>query len=204
MRLTVARYYTPSGRLIQKPYNKGTEEYEKDLINRYNKGELMSKDSIHFPDSLKFNTLLSHRAVYGGGGIMPDFFIPLDTTGYTDYYRDIIRKGILNKFVLTYVDKNRNEIKTKYSDFESFRKKYDVNTILSELINYAEKEGVKPDKKQIDTSKPLVLKLLKAYIARDIWDSNEFYQIYNQDDKMVLQAVEVFKNWSTMNPLKQK
>jgi len=195
LRLTVARYYTPSGRLIQKPYNKGAEEYEKDLINRYNKGEYVHKDSIHFPDSLKYYTLIDKRVVFGGGGIMPDFFVPLDTSGYSDYYRDIIRKGILNKFVLNYIDQNHNNIKSKYPDFDTYLRTFKVDPILTSLIAYAENEGLKPDIQQINTSKPILSKLLKAYIARDIWDSREFYQIYNQGEDIINKALDIIQNW---------
>jgi carboxyl-terminal processing protease len=195
LRLTIARYYTPSGRLIQKPYNKGTDEYEKDLINRYKKGEYVHEDSIHFPDSLKFYTLIDKRTVYGGGGIMPDFFVPLDTTGYSDYYRDIIRQGIVNKFVLNYIDQNRKSIKSNYPNIGTYVKNFNVEPVLTSLIAYAEKEGVKPDIQQINISKPILSKLLKAYIARDIWDSNEFYEIFNQDESIINKALDVIQNW---------
>ncbi len=195
LRLTVARYYTPSGRLIQKPYNNGTDEYDKDLINRYKKGEYVHEDSIHFPDSLKCHTLIEKRVVYGGGGIMPDFFVPLDTNGYSDYYRDMIRKGILNKFVLNYIDQNRASILSKYPDFNTYVKSFYAEPVLSSLIVYAEKEGLKPDTQQINISKPIISKLLKAYIARDVWDSNEFYQIFNQDDSIINKALDVIQNW---------
>jgi carboxyl-terminal processing protease len=195
LRLTIARYYTPSGRLIQKPYTKGIDEYDKDLINRYKKGEYVHEDSIHFPDSLKFSTLIDKRAVYGGGGIMPDFFVPLDTTGYSDYYRDILRQGILNKFVLNYIDQNRKILKYQYPNIELYVTKFNVDPILSSLIEYADKEGVKPNIQQINVSKPILSKLLKAYIARDIWDSNEFYQIFNQDENIINKALDVIQNW---------
>ena len=195
LRLTIARYYTPSGRLIQKPYDKGTDEYEKDLINRYKKGEYVHQDSIHFPDSLKFYTLMDKRTVYGGGGIMPDFFVPLDTTGYSDYYRDIIRQGIVNKFVLNYIDQNRKIIKSNYPNIDTYVKNFNVEPVLTSLIAYAEKEGVKPNLQQINISKPILSKLLKAYIARDIWDSNEFYEIFNQDESIINKALDVIQNW---------
>jgi len=195
LRLTIARYYTPSGRLIQKPYDKGTDEYEKDLINRYKKGEYVHQDSIHFPDSLKFYTLMDKRTVYGGGGIMPDFFVPLDTTGYSDYYRDIIRQGIVNKFVLNYIDQNRKSIRSNYPNIGTYVKNFDIEPVLTSLIAYAEKEGVKPNLQQINISKPILSKLLKAYIARDIWDSNEFYEIFNQDESIINKALDVIQNW---------
>ncbi len=198
LRLTVARYYTPSGRLIQKPYNKGNDEYEKDLMNRYKKGEMVNKDSIHFPDSLKFRTLIDKRLVYGGGGIMPDIFVPLDTTGYSEYYREIVRKGILNRFVLNYIDQNRKSIQSSYPDFTSYKNNFSSEAVLESLISYAEKEGVKPNADQIKISKEVLLKTLKAYIARDIWDSTEFFEIYNQGEPLINQALEVIKDWDSI------
>jgi carboxyl-terminal processing protease len=197
LKLTVARYYTPSGRLIQKPYNKGTDEYEKDILNRYNKGEFSNKDSIHFKDSLKCYTLVDKRVVYGGGGIMPDFFVPIDTTDYTNYYRDIVRKGIVNKFVLNYIDQNRVFIKTKYPDITVYDKTFNTDTVVTQMLVYAEKEGLKPNIDQIKISKPSLTKLVKAYIARDIWDSNEFYEIYNKDEPMLKKALDVIHNWDS-------
>ena len=196
IRLTVARYYTPTGRLIQKPYNNGYEEYEKDLVNRYNNGELNNKDSIHFPDSLKFYTLVDKRPVYGGGGIMPDFFVPIDTSGYSDYYRDMIRKGILNKFVLNYIDNNRHQLKTNYPDFKTYNNNFVISdNILNDLSGFAEKEGLKNNNTQFNFSRNEISRLLKAYIARDLFDTNEFYQIMNQDDPIVKKAIDVIKNW---------
>jgi carboxyl-terminal processing protease len=197
LKLTVARYYTPSGRSIQKPYNKGNEEYEKDILNRYNKGEFINKDSIHFPDSLKYYTLVDKRVVYGGGGIMPDFFVPIDTTGYTNYYRDIVRKGIVNKFVLNYIDQNRGSIKTNYPDIATFDKAFNTDTVVSQMLIYAGKEGLKPNLEQINISRPSLSKLVKAFIARDIWDSNEFYEIYNKDEPMIKEALDVIHNWDS-------
>jgi carboxyl-terminal processing protease len=197
LKLTVARYYTPSGRSIQKSYSKGSDEYEKDLLNRYNKGEFSNKDSIHFPDSLKCYTLVDKRVVYGGGGIMPDFFVPIDTTGYTNYYRDIVRKGIVNKFVLNYIDQNRVSIKKGVPDIMTYDKSFNADTVVSQMLVYAEKEGLKPNADQIKISKPSLSKLVKAYIARDIWDSNEFYEIYNKDEPLIKEALDVIKNWDS-------
>jgi carboxyl-terminal processing protease len=193
LRLTIAHYYTPSGRDIQKPYSKGFDEYEKDIINRYNNGELSNKDSIHFPDSLKCYTLIKQRVIYGGGGIMPDIFVPIDTSNYSEYYRDLIRKGILNKFVLNYIDENRIELSTKYPDFKTFKSNFASDTLLKKLVVFADKEGLNPNDEQINTSKTVLIKLLKAYIARDLWDSNEFFEIYNEDDPIFLEAIKAIK-----------
>ncbi|MCX6262158.1 MAG: S41 family peptidase, partial [Bacteroidia bacterium] len=118
IRLTIARYYTPTGRLIQSPYNEGYDKYFENFYKRYTDGELMTADSIHFPDSLKFKTLVNKRTVYGGGGIMPDLFIPADTSNYTDYYRSVFRKNIINSFTLEYSDKNRKKLTSEYKTFE--------------------------------------------------------------------------------------
>jgi carboxyl-terminal processing protease len=197
IRLTIARYYTPTGRLIQKPYNDGTDKYEEEIYNRYKHGEFVTKDSIRFPDSLKYKTLINGRIVFGGGGIMPDIFIPMDTSQYSDYYRDLIRKGILNQFVLNYIDKNRKTIKDTYSEFEKFKSDFVIlPDILAELEKYAEKEGLKYNEKEFKQSMEGISLLLKAYIARDVWTSNEFYEIVNQNDADYMQAISVMKDWS--------
>jgi carboxyl-terminal processing protease len=193
LKLTIAHYYTPSGRDIQKSYKKGVDEYEKDIFNRYNNGELSNKDSIHFPDSLKRYTLSLNRPIYGGGGIMPDIFVPIDTSMYSDYYRDIIRKGILNKFILNYIDEHRKELSAKYPEFSLFKKSFQADSLLKQLVVYADKDGLKPNDAQINTSKPVLLKLIKAYIARDVWDSSEFFDIFNQDDPMFIEALKAIK-----------
>lgn len=196
IRLTVARYYTPTGRLIQKPYNQGLKKYEEDIYDRYRHGEFENKDSIHFPDSLKYKTLLHCRTVFGGGGIMPDIFVPLDTSGYSDYYSGLIRKGILNQFVLEYVDKNRKKLLNTYPSFEKFKDKEAVTKeILDQMTAYAAKEGLPLNQEQFDLSKKDIKLTLKAYIARDLWTTNEFYEIINENDKNFLKAVEVMDNW---------
>ncbi len=206
IRLTIARYYTPTGRLIQKPYNDGKAAYDEDIIDRYNNGELMHADSIHFPDSLKYHTLMNSRTVYGGGGIMPDFFVPIDTSYYSDYYRDLIRTGILNQFVLEYVDGNRQDLKTKYSGFSQFDKDFKVDDkLMGKLVKYASTEGLSENKAGINTSRNEIKLLLKAYIARDLWNTSEFYEIINTQDKNVEKAVEVLNNWNQYKTLlKQK
>jgi carboxyl-terminal processing protease len=196
IRLTIARYYTPSGRLIQKSYKNGAEEYGKEIYERYEHGEFSTADSIKFPDSLKFKTLIKQRTVYGGGGIMPDIFVPIDTSSYSDYYRDLIRKGILNQFVLQYVDKNRDYLKKAYTDFTKFKQEYIFgDEIFSELNDYAKKEGIKYNQSDFDISQNQLKITIKAYIARDIWGTNEFYEVMNQNENNFLKAVEVMKNW---------
>jgi carboxyl-terminal processing protease len=189
IRLTTARYYTPTGRCIQKSY-KDIDKYFKDFETRYKHGELMHKDSIKFPDSLKYYTP-HKRIVYGGGGIMPDIFIPLDTTKTSDYYFALIRKGILNKFSLTYVDENRKILKEKYPDLETFKKNFIVNdNIIEALINAGEKEGVKKDIKGLELSKNDLTTNLKGLIARNIWDINAYFEITNPINDVYQKAIE--------------
>lgn len=195
IRLTIARYYTPTGRLIQKPYENGYEEYAMDLINRYNQGELNTADSILFPDSVKYQTLNLGRTVFGGGGIMPDYFVPIDTSSYSKYYSMLFRKGIFNQFVLQYVDKNREEMKAKYSKFKAFKKEYIVSEeMLKELITYAEQEGLPFNQEEWDTSKSQVSLVFKAYVARDLWDTDKFYEIYNDSDVIFLKSLEILNH----------
>lgn len=195
MRLTIARYYTPSGRCIQKPYDKGLKNYSMDIINRYNNGELTDADSIHFPDSLKYKTLRYKRTVYGGGGIMPDIFVPLDTSKITDYYAKIRRKGIINKVTIEYIDENRNRLKDKYKNFKDFDKNFDVDqALIDKLVSEGEKQGIKKNDEQLKISISDIKIILKALIARDLWDTSEFYQIVNKTDKTVNKAIEVLSN----------
>jgi carboxyl-terminal processing protease len=192
IRLTIARYYTPTGRLIQKPYEDGFDEYSRDLINRYNNGELSSADSIHFPDSLKYTTLLSQRPVYGGGGIMPDFFVPIDTSHVSDYYNKLVQRGILNFFVLSWVDDHRRELVSDYETFLDFSEKYRVDdAFMEELIEYAEEEGLPFNEEDFEVSGEYIRLLAKAYVARDLWNTSEFYEIINKENPSVVKALEV-------------
>ena len=204
IRLTIARYYTPSGRCIQKPYDKtanpdGTlsgennlEKYNQELIDRFNHGELMHADSIHFPDSLKYQTKKLARTVYGGGGIMPDFFVPIDTTQYTDYHRNIVAKGVVIKTTMKFIESHRKELQSKYKKFETFNDKFEISDeILANMQTLAEQEKIKFDEKQYRKSLPLIKTQLKALIARDLWDMNEYFQIMNTTDSSVLQALKV-------------
>lgn len=196
IRLTISKYYTPSGRCIQKPYEKGKEkEYRMDVINRFNHGELTNADSIHFPDSLKFQTLRKGRTVYGGGGIMPDYFVPLDTTKNTSLYRQIVAKRILIDANLRHLAKHRNELKEKYPTFEDFRHKYEVPEEIIENI-YAEAKKALKDKYPKDEEEKTtgVLKLmLRALAARDLWDMNEYFAIIYEDDDIVKKAVQLME-----------
>ena len=192
MRLTVAHYYTPSGRCIQKPYTKGDNaNYEKDLDNRFKNGELYSADSIHLNDSLKYQTLRRKRAVYGGGGIMPDYFVPLDTTQFSRYNRELAAKRIIVNANIQYMDKHRKELKKKYPSFAEFNKKYQVpQTLIDEIVAEGEKQKVKAkDPNELKTSLANIKIQLKALVARDLWDMSEYFHIMNQNNHVVQKAL---------------
>lgn len=195
-RLTIARYYTPSGRNIQKPYVKGDrEDYDKDIIDRYNHGELQSADSIHFADSLKHTTLRLHRTVHGGGGIMPDVFVPLDTTQYTDYHRRLVAKGIIPQFALRYVDKNRADLKAQYPDAQKFIKEFTVtDEMLNNLVDAGKAEKVDFDKQQFNQSKEMLRTFVKAAIANDLFSTGAYFQIVNEQNDIYKEALSIIND----------
>ena len=195
-RLTIARYYTPSGRNIQKPYVKGDrEDYDKDIIDRYNHGELQSADSIHFADSLKHTTLRLHRTVYGGGGIMPDVFVPLDTTQYTDYHRRLVAKGIIPQFALRYGDKNRADLKAQYPDAQKFIKEFTVtDEMLNNLVDARKAEKVDFDKSQFAKSKEMLRTFVKAAIANDLFSTGAYFQIVNEQNDIYKEALSIIND----------
>lgn len=200
IRLTVARYYTPTGRLIQRPYEDGFEEYSMDIINRYNNGELSSEDSIVFPDDQRYQTLELQRTVYGGGGIMPDYFVPMDTTSYSDYYRELIRRGIFNRFILQIVDENRDEYLESYPDFQSFNKKFQPGPEqIDALIAFAEGEELPFSQEEWDISGEQIKLLMKGYMARDLWDMSRFYEVYNSSNEVFHKAVEILNDPAMLN-----
>lgn len=195
IRLTVARYYTPTGRLIQKPYEDGYEEYELDLINRYNRGELSSADSIEFPDSQRYRTLSQNRIVYGGGGIMPDYFVAMDTSTYSVYYRSLINKGIFNRFMLQHVDNHRNEYLKDYPEFSYFNTNFEATQKqLDELISFADQESLEFNEEQWNISKKEIALLLKGYLARDLYGGSNFYEVFNTSNEVFNKAVEILNN----------
>lgn len=194
IRLTVSRYYTPSGRSIQRPYDEGKDAYYKEFTRRYENGEYSSRDSISFPDSLKYRTINSNRVVYGGGGIMPDVFIPIDTTMYSDYFGAVGRKGLLNDFVLTYMDKNRKKMKLTYPTLAEYKQGFDVEKeMLSDFIEYAEKNGVEENKEEIEQSKKVLLIRLKGLVARNLWGTSAFYEVVAELDDAYLKAIELIQ-----------
>jgi len=179
VKLTVSRYHTPSGRVIQKPYQPGkTDDYLLDMKTRYESGEFMSADSVHLNDSLRYETLRNRRPVYGGGGIMPDLFVPLDTTAYSDYYRDLVAKGVLNRFCITYVDDHRQELKKKYKTEDAFMDKFEVSDgMMSEMTELGTREGVEFNAEGYERSREMMRIILKALIGRDLFEQVTYYRI---------------------------
>jgi carboxyl-terminal processing protease len=194
IRLTVARYYTPTGRLIQKPYDQGVDEYALDAMRRYSNGEYFNRDSINLHDSLKYLTMINKRPVYGGGGIMPDVFVPYDTTSITGYYRSLIRRGVFNTFVLNYLDVNRSRLESEYPDFRKFSNEFEVGgDILSQFRDYGESEGVAIDEEEFVISRDLIANQLRALIARDLFTMSEYFQIINAHDDAFMKAMEIIR-----------
>ena len=192
LRLTVARYYTPSGRCIQKSYEGGLEEYQAESYNRYESGELLSADSIHFPDSLKYYTP-EGKLVYGGGGIMPDVFVPIDTNGGTPYLYELRYRGVLDEFALNYADANRKTLKGGYKNAINFKNKFRINDdIFNSLIKFAEEKGMDRNLEQIITSKKLIKRGLKAAISRNLFNDFGYYVIMNDYDLTVQKAINSF------------
>jgi carboxyl-terminal processing protease len=193
IRLTIAHYYTPSGRCIQKPYKKGdNKDYAMDMLNRLKSGELTNADSVHFSDSLKYETLREHRTVYGGGGIMPDEFVPLDTTIYTKYHRELAAKSIIIQQNLRYVDNHRRELQDRWTDFADFKANYEVpQHLVDTIVVEGEKQGVKPrDDAEKEKTIPYLRVQLKALIARDLWDMSEYFSVFNESSAMVKKGLE--------------
>ncbi|MBD3637176.1 MAG: S41 family peptidase [Crocinitomicaceae bacterium] len=202
IRITIARYYTPCGRFIQKPYTEGYDAYRDDYLNRYLHGEFMHQDSIKLPDSLQFKTLKLGRTVYGGGGIMPDVFVPLDTTELSDMYRKISRKGIFNTFTFHYVDENREALNKAYPDFETFESEFDVEEeILDDFMAAIKDEDIEFVEEDYQTSKKLIHTILKARIASNLWDFSKFYKIYNEkENEIFIKGLEIIEG-KTINDL---
>ena len=191
IRLTTSRYHTPSGRCIQRPYEGGVEEYAKEMTKRLEHGEYFHADSIHFPDSLKYKTD-GGRTVYGGGGIMPDLFVPIDTAYNSKLYTNLVRKGALNRFTTDYGLKHRDEIKKQYGDFEHFNKDFNVGKDLIEgLKKAAEEAKVEWNDEQYAHSEKFLLLQVKALIARNVWETQQYYQVMASVDPGIQKALEV-------------
>ena len=195
VRLTTAKYYTPTGRSIQKPYEEGKDAYYKDIVNRYKHGELFSSDSINFPDSLKYFTP-NHRVVYGGGGIMPDLFVPIDTSLTSDYNSKLIRTGAYNQFILNYLDKNRKKLSNTYPTFKEYNSNFEVNNdLLEDFYTYAEKKkDIERNLEDIATSERLIKVQLKALLARNLFEVSEYFEVINELNEAYQEALKVLQN----------
>jgi carboxyl-terminal processing protease len=170
------------------------------FLSRYANGELLSADSTHFADSLMFKTLVSKRVVYGGGGIMPDIFVSADTTAYSDYYRDLIRQGVITQFTLGYTDNNREKLKLEYRNFSEFNEKFSFSADdIETFIKRGEASGIKYNEAQFKISEGEFLKIMKGLVARDIWDMNEYYMIVNHNDSAIDRALEVISDPARYN-----
>ena len=194
VRITTSKYYTPSGRCIQKPYEEGSMAYRKEKYSRYNSGESFNADSMKFNSNESYQTLLKERTVYGGGGIIPDHFVPLDTTGTSTYFNKLIRKGIFNQFALSWVNKNREYLEKKYPNFDKFNSKFDTQNAVDELIEYAEVEGLEFKEDQYNKAKHVIHTRLKANIAQDLFNYKKFYQIINDLNNALEKSLELLKD----------
>lgn len=193
LRLTVARYYTPSGRCIQKPYSGDSQAYSNDLLNRFNHGEAYSADSIKLDKTLVFETI-SGRKVYGGGGIMPDIFVPNDTSGITSWYLQASNAGLLNRFAFEFTDLNRQALRSTKTVRELLSKLPSDDALLESFVEFAGRNKVPARWYYINISRDLIVNQLKALIARDVIGQSAFYEIFNTDDKTILRAISQLKN----------
>ncbi|MBQ7420034.1 MAG: S41 family peptidase [Prevotella sp.] len=197
IRLTIAHYYTPSGRCIQKPYEKGkAKDYAMDVMNRLKSGELMHADSIHFDDSLKYYTLKEHRVVYGGGGIMPDYYVPLDTMKYTRFHRELSARSFIINASLRYVDQHRKQLKKRYTTFSAFQQQFEIPASVTDgIIAEAEKQKIKPkDQEELQKTLPYLRLQLKALVARDLWEPSQYFAIMNETNDVVRRALELMES----------
>ncbi len=196
LRLTISRYYTPSGRSIQKPYD-DLGEYDEDISKRYKHGEFFSADSIHFNDSLKFETS-NGRSVYGGGGIMPDYFVPLDTTNTSKYFNRLFNANVLREYAFTYAEQNQAQLKEK--GYNTYLKSFEVNdAMLSRVVVMGIKNKIDPQPKDLEKNKRLFQIYLKAEIARNVWDNKSFYPIINETNEVLQQAIKLFDRIPELN-----
>ncbi|MBP5715578.1 MAG: peptidase S41, partial [Bacteroidales bacterium] len=204
IRLTIAHYYTPSGRCIQKPYKKGeSEDYRKDLITRFKNGEYTSADSIHLPDSLKFLTN-GKRTVYGGGGIMPDVFVPLDTTKMSKTHRNIVARGTLNRWVLAYFRDHQKSLHAKFQNFEKFDAGFDItDEMFDSLVAQSRADSIAIDSAEIATSAEIIKMQMKAYLANDLYEGGAYSRIMNRRVAAYKEAVELISDEKRYNAILQ-
>ena len=191
LRLTVARFYTPSGRCIQSSYEEGNDKYYSNIYERFHSMEQLVADSVHFSDSLKYTTK-SGRIVYGGGGIMPDFFVPIDTTGNSEYYNSIYRKGLIYSFAYAYADEHRKDL-SDFNNADEIDNYLDRKNVLEEFLKYTAGKGIPRDNAGLKISSLIIKTQLKAYIARNIIGEEGFYPIIKKIDNMLLRAIEISK-----------
>jgi carboxyl-terminal processing protease len=195
IRLTVARYYTPTGRSIQSSYKDGYDKYIENFASRYSNGEIFSADSIRMPDTLRYKTLVSNRTVYGGGGIVPDVFVAPDTSFISDYYRSLSRKDIFRIFTVEYADMNRERIIREFKNFDNFRERFNfTNDEIKSFIKKGEDAGVKFNENQYKHSEEEMLLILKALVASNIWQSNEYFRIINDNDTVIDKALQIIND----------
>lgn len=198
LKLTIAKYYTPSGRNIQKPY-KGSD-YMNDMEKRYEHGELEHRDSINLPDSLKTFTLRNHRKIYGGGGIMPDVFVPLDTTHVSDIYKKLVINGIINRFSIKYSNKNKVEIKKKFKNADKFIDEFNIDTnIFNDLISFAKSDSINFTAKDSAQDNSYLKTQIKAFITREIWSAQDFYKVMYPENETLLKAIDILKDQDKYN-----
>lgn len=197
IRLTTAHYYTPSGRGIQKPYDKGVDEYRKDYLNRFENGELFTRDSVHLDKRQSFETLRNRRVVYGGGGVMPDIFVPIDTSSNYKFFNLLARQNILYSVSMDYMISKREEISKKYKGFDDFNENFEVpEYLIKKMGDEADKEKIEKDQASVDFARPLILKQVKALLARDLYGMDYYYRIQNQDDDAIGEALNILKERS--------
>lgn len=202
IRLTIARYYTPTGRLIQSSYKDGYDKYVASFNKRFTDGELLSADSIHFHDSLKYTTLLNHRTVYGGGGIMPDVFVAADTADYTMYFGSLSRKNVFNSFVLEYADRNREKILSEYKNFDNFKERFQFSDLeIKAFQQKGEEAGVKFNEEQYKKSEADIRMILKALVANNFWQTNEYFRIVNDKDALIQRALKLISDEAAYNKI---
>ncbi|HEV8512590.1 MAG TPA: S41 family peptidase [Cyclobacteriaceae bacterium] len=196
VRLTISRYYTPSGRSIQKPYE-DLDAYDKDIVKRYKHGEFFHADSIHFNDSLKFHTL-NGRTVYGGGGIMPDYFVPLDTANSSKYFNELFAVNAIREYAFNYAEENKEKLEK--TGFENYKKTFNVDDrMLSQLVALGQREKVNPNPKDLARNKIVFQVYLKAEIARRVWGNAAFFPIFNETNEVLQQAVKMFDRIPELN-----
>lgn len=201
IRLTTAKYFTPTGRCIQRPYDEGVDEYRRDFEKRIQNGELVHADSIHFPDSLKYYTP-ANRVVYGGGGIMPDIFIPFDSTQYSDYYVDLRRNNLFNNYVLQYMDDHRKELQQSYPTVSDFIPGFQIDEkLLKAFTDYAEKEGVELDEKGLADSRDQISSVIKALLARNLFDYSAYFEVISAIDDDFIKALQILQDGSMFEKL---